>query len=198
VEAWREAEESKLAAELERRLPRSLAATDDLLRRTVELCGGIMEVALAPVTAPRIISKKSRFALGFERAPSSTDGLIPDLTGWLPHGLARRLLVKELERRVPELLDRQCGRLRWDFVQRLEAVVGELNRELDDHLTATLASLRTGVDQALSENGIVRAAAARATQARGELRASLEHVSAEFAEVLALVDLGDTRDLRSA
>lgn len=198
VEEWRVPEESAVAREFDRRMSRTLAGIGEVVGRTVELCAGIMDVQLAAVAAPPILSPQSRFSLGFEKAPSSLDGLLPDLGRWLPRGLARRHLEKELQRRVPELVDRQCGRLRWDFAQRLDETLRTANRELDAMLATTLESLRSGVRQVLVAATTSRGDAVRGEQEAASLQAEFDRIDAQLKTILELTGSGEPRDRRSA
>jgi hypothetical protein len=198
VDGWRIPQETAVAREFERRVSRTLAGIGDVVGRTVELCAGIMDVQLAAVAPPPMLSARSRFSLGFDKAPSSLDGLLPDLGRWLPRGLARRHLSKELQRRVPELVDRQCGRMRWDFAQRLDESLRRANRELDAILATTVESLRNGVRQVIVSTATSREDAARSEQEAAALRSELDRVDAQLQSILELTGSDETRGLRSA
>jgi len=101
------------------------------------------------VDAPTEVSGLPRFSYAFFEPPTILASLLPDLNKVLPRNVARRRMAKELTHRVPELVDKHCGRLRWDFVQRLDRSRLELERALDERLQLTMEGLRMGVRSAL-------------------------------------------------
>jgi hypothetical protein len=151
VERWRAEEDRRVGRAFREATSRYVEETNRLVARTVRLCGELMEVALSSADSPAGISPDTRFTYSFFEAPTIMESLLPDLSRLLPASVVRRRLGREVRERVPALVDRHCGRLRWDFLQRLERSRVALERALDERLDTTVESLREGVRRALEE-----------------------------------------------
>ncbi|HEX9312369.1 MAG TPA: dynamin family protein [Actinomycetota bacterium] len=151
IDVWRGQEERRVAAAFRDATARFVEATNRLVERTVALCGELLQIELTVAAAPAGIDPDTRFTYSFFDVPSILASLFPDVRGYLPKGMARRMLEKELRRDVPVLVDKHCGRLRWDFVQRLDRSLLALERSLDRRLDSTIDSLRAGILRALEE-----------------------------------------------
>jgi GTPase SAR1 family protein len=191
VERWRADQERRVAAQFQESTARFVDETNRLVERTVRLCAELLDLELASVAAPSGISPETRFTFAFSEIPTLLESLLPDVRGFLPRKAARKLFLKDLRGRVPMLVDKHCGRLRWDFQQRLGRSRVALERDLDGRLEATIESLRLGVQRAVSERARsaedARAAAEELAAARAELRELVTGmeplISAKSAEV---------------
>ena len=124
--------------------------------------------------------------------------ILPDIRGYLPGGLAMCRLLKEVDRRVPELVDRQCGRLRWDFLERLQESLRAATRELDDLVASTIQSLRLGVDRVLERRRSSEEEALLAADAVASARAALDRIAAEVRDVLAAIEVPPGQEVTRA
>jgi hypothetical protein len=116
-------------------------------RETVRLCGEILGIELASRAPPVDLSSETRFSFDLLQVPTILGSILPDVRRFLPTGTARRLIERDIRRRIPELVDKHSGRLRWDFVQRLERSRRELKLVLDERLDATIEGLRAGIER---------------------------------------------------
>ncbi|HKN50275.1 MAG TPA: hypothetical protein VJ010_08620 [Actinomycetota bacterium] len=198
MDLWRANEERKVAGEFERRLGRVLAFTNDLVRDTVRLCAEVMQVELEAPSGSPALEAGSRFFYYFEKPPTTLEGILPDIRGYLPGGLAMCRLLKEVDRRVPELVDRQCGRLRWDFLERLQESLRAATRELDDLVASTIQSLRLGVDRVLERRRSSEEEALLAADAVASARAALDRIAAEVRDVLAAIEVPPGQEVTRA
>jgi GTP-binding protein EngB required for normal cell division len=168
VERWRGEEERRIAATFQKSTARFVEETNRLVERTVRLCAELLDLELSAAAAPAGISPEVRFTYSFSEIPTLLESLLPDGRVFLPKKAALKLFLKELRERVPMLVDKHCGRLRWDYQQRLDRSRIALERELDGRLEATIESLRLGVRRAASE----RARSGEDARAAGEALAA--------------------------
>jgi hypothetical protein len=188
VERWRAEEDRKVGQAFRDATSRHVDETNRLVQRTVRLSGELLEVPLSSVDTPAGIAPETRFTYSFFEVPTILESLLPDMSRLLPTGMARKRLSRDVREKVPSLVDKHCGRLRWDFVQRLDRSRLALERALDERLDATVESLRLGVRRALNERS---RSEAEARSARAETEASrrrLESLDAAF--VLVAVRAG--------
>lgn len=151
IERWRTEEDRRVGGAFREATARFVEATDRLVEETLRLAGELLQVRLSTLGAPQEMAAGTRFTYSFFEAPTILGSLLPDLSRLLPKGAARTRLAKDVRARVPELVDKHAGRLRWDFVQRLDRTRLALERALDARLDATVQSLRLGVRRALDE-----------------------------------------------
>jgi chromosome segregation ATPase len=98
-----------------------------------------------------------------------------------------------MRERVPLMVDKHCGRLRWDFVQRLERSRIALERQLDERLDASVESLRLGLRRASKEQARGRREMASTQAEAAEARAALDALDETMGELA-----GRARDLARA
>jgi signal recognition particle receptor subunit beta len=176
IERWRTDEERRIGEVFREATSRFVEQTNGLVERTIRLSGELLEIQLASVAAPEGIASHTRFTYSFLEVPTILESLLPDMSRLLPSGVARKRLLAGIRDRVPDLVEKHCGRLRWDFVQRLEGSRLALERELDGRLDSTIQSLRLGVRRAMEERG----------RSEAEADTSLLRIEAERRQLEAL------------
>lgn len=188
VDRWRVEEEHRVAERFVQATARFVEETNRLVQRTVHLAGEVLEVELEVAPPPAGLTPDARFTYSFFEVPTLLESLLPDVRGYLPKRTARRLLLREVRERIPVLLDKHAGRLRWDFQQRLDRSRIDLQRSLDQRLEATVESLRLGVRRAFQARRKTereaegrRAGIARARQQLRRIEEALEAILAEAA-----------------
>ncbi|MDD5643810.1 MAG: hypothetical protein PHX53_19320, partial [Syntrophales bacterium] len=101
----------------------------------------------------------------------------------LPRALTKGLLLKKLLENVTDLVDKHCGRLRYDFHQRL----GEIAREFRQTWLAKMDETIQSIRQALARVRTQKQVRAETTAVRtGELDQRLAAVLKAEGELLAL------------
>ncbi|MFN2545322.1 MAG: dynamin family protein [Actinomycetota bacterium] len=149
VDRWRTEEEVRIAERFDEATERFVDQTNELVQRTVRLTGEVFGLRLEISSPLRGITPESRFTYSLREVPTMLESLLPDVRRYLPAGMARKLALREVRTRIPDLLDKHAGRLRWDFQQRLDRSRVSLQRTLDRRLAATIESLRHGVERAM-------------------------------------------------
>ncbi|MHB8512450.1 MAG: dynamin family protein [Actinomycetota bacterium] len=155
IDDWRTQEDRKIAAAFHDVAERFVAQTNELVEGTVRLCAEFLDLSLTTVSTPNVLAGDARFSYFFFRGvPTLIESLLPDLNRFRSQESARKRLLKDAHERIPSLLDKHAGRLRWDFQQRLERSRLELQRTLDQRLNATIASLRLGIVRASEKRAL--------------------------------------------
>jgi GTPase SAR1 family protein len=180
LESWRRGEERKIAEAFRRATDRFIDVTERTVAETIRLSGDILGVRLADGSERLELAGESRFTYAFFEAPTILESILPDLRGYLPKTMARRLLLRDVASRIPRLVDKHCGRLRWDFSQRLDGSRITLERELTGRVSGVIESLTSGVGRARQQRDIGAAGARAARERAVELRAELDTKSAEL------------------
>lgn len=180
IDRWRGVEEQKLTAAFREATARFLEDGALIERETVRLCGEILGIRLESGRAPVDLSPKTQFSFSFFETPTIIESVLPDVRRFLPRKTARRLLLRDLQQRIPSLVDKHSGRLRWDFVQRLEESRRELERELGRRLEATIARLVEGIERSERDRAQSTQDAERTREDLRATRRRLEEVRREL------------------
>jgi GTPase SAR1 family protein len=151
VDRWRRAEDSRIGDAFRSATARLVEETGHRVEETIRLCGDILGIRLSSSTEPVDLSRETRFTYSFFEVPTILESLLPDVRRYLPKQMARRLLERDISEQIPRLVDKHSGRLRYDFVQRLDQSCRTLERTLDERLASTIESLRRGVGRSRQE-----------------------------------------------
>jgi signal recognition particle receptor subunit beta len=180
VDRWRRDEEARLGESFREATARFVAEADRIEREAVRLCGEILGIRLASEPTPIDLPAESRFSFDFFEVPTILESILPDMSRLLPRGAARRRAERDLRRRIPEWVDKHSGRLRYDFVQRLDRSQGELRRALEGRLDATVANLLAGIARSDRQRRRTQEEARSAGELAREIRDRLERLREEL------------------
>lgn len=188
IDSWRVREDRSVGSLLHATTERFGGQSETLMAETVKLAGEALGVELSARAIAAELPEASGFSYHFLRLPTVVESLVPDLRGYLPRRLARRVLQEDFRERIPPLVDKHCGRLRYDYVRRIDEARRALIRTLDDRLTTTQQTLGRALERsseaqvAGSEQTDLRRA--RLHSDRDALVSLLERLGPHVAEVL--------------
>jgi small GTP-binding protein len=148
LDAWRDREDRRVDELLHEATRRFGEAADRLVAHTLQLLGRSLGVALDVPRAGADLPDGTRFSYDFFRVPTLVESLVPDVRGYLPERLARRKLAQDLHATIWPLVDKHCGRLRYDYSQRVDKAGASLKRILQDRLRDTEGLLREAIERA--------------------------------------------------
>lgn len=184
VDRWRGAEDRRVAEAFRKATARFVQEAEQIAEETVRVCGDILGIRLETGVARVELSRRTEFSYSFFEVPTILESLLPDLRRYLPRKVARKLVERDVMEAIPRLVDKHMGRLRYDFVTRLDQSVRALERELVDRLSSTVESLRAGVRRAQEERERSAEHAEEVAAAGHALRAGLEDLDRELGAVV--------------
>lgn len=185
IDRWRRSEELELDGAFQDAVVRLLEETGRLEQETVRLCGEILGIQLVSEPHPIDLSSESRFDFSFFEPPTILGSIVPDVRRFLPQGVVKRLVLRDVRERIPPLVDKHSGRLRWDFVQRLEKSRRELELVLDRRLEATIGGLRAGIERSEVDRRRSAEDAVREAETLDAFRLRLDRVRRSLRSVAA-------------
>ncbi len=153
--------EAELGTILQEVADRHAARTNALIAQAVRATSEVFEVNLEEMALLTELRPRSQRLLLTRDEELALERISSALKGLAPGGLGISLARRDALRRGEELVDRHCGRIRHDVVERLQA----REREWRQELGAALASLETTVRQAAAVATRARAAGAGEQQA---------------------------------
>lgn len=174
IDGWRGQEDRRIGEAFREATARFVEETERIVEDTIRLCGDILGIRLSSTVENVDLSPKTEFSYSFFEVPTILESILPDMRRYLPKGVARRLLEREVMDQIPRLVDKHMGRLRYDFVRRLEDSSRALERELVERLASTIESLRGGVRRAQEERDASAEHARRASEDARAVRAELD------------------------
>ncbi|HQN18639.1 MAG TPA: dynamin family protein [Syntrophobacteraceae bacterium] len=147
---WRQDLTGKISSCLEEAHLEFAAKTNQVIERILALTSDIFELRLKPFTSVEALSKKSDFYFLFKDDPVGLELIQLAVTSALPRFIARKMILKNMQTAVAELLDRHCGRVRYDLVNRLTRTVKDFQQDLNEKIDLTLAGIRISFQKALA------------------------------------------------
>jgi len=180
---WRRQEIEKLSQVLTDTHQDFAGRINAILDRLTQLTARIFDFSLRGFAVEEAFPELRHFWFRFKEDPVGLEILQMTVTSLLPRALTKGLLMKKLLENVTELVDKHCGRLRYDFHQRLQEIARDFRQTWISKIDDTTQSIRQALERARAQKqSSTQAAAARA----GQLDQSLEAILKAESQLLAL------------
>ena len=180
---WRRQEIDRLALSLADTHQEFAGRINGILERLTQLTARIFDFSLRGFAAEAAFTEKARFSFKFKDEPVGLEILQMTVTSLLPRALTKGLLLKKLLENVAELVDKHCGRLRYDFQQRLQ----ELARDFRQDWLARIDDTTRSIAQALERARAQKQTSAQAVSRRaGEVERRLTEMEQAEGSLLGL------------
>ncbi len=180
---WRVGEVEKLARSLADTQQEFAARINGILERLTQLTARIFDFPLPGFAAAETLTEKSRFGFKFKDEPVGLEILQMTVASLLPRALTKGLLLKKLLENVAELVDKHCGRLRYDFQQRLQELTRDFRKDWLSRIDDTTQGIRQALERARAQKRSSTQAAARRA---GEMEQRLTEISRGEGALLGL------------
>ncbi|MFI5331556.1 MAG: dynamin family protein [Desulfobaccales bacterium] len=180
---WRRQEIDRLALLLADTHREFAGRINGILERLTHLTARIFDFSLRGFAAEAAFTEKAKFSFKFKDEPVGLEILQMTVTSLLPRALTKGLLLKKLLENVAELVDKHCGRLRYDFQQRLQ----ELARDFRQDWLARIDDTTRSIAQALERARVQKQASAQTASRRaGEVEQRLTEIQQAEGSLLGL------------
>jgi ribosome biogenesis GTPase A len=181
--AWRRQEIEKLSQKLADTHHDFATRINAILERLTQLTARIFDFSLRGFAAEEAFPDLRQFWFKFREEPVGLEILQMTVTSLLPRALTKGLLLKKLLENVVELVDKHCGRLRYDFHQRLQEIARDFRQTWIFKMDDTTESIRQALDRARTQ----KQTSAQDTAARmGQLDQRLTEILQAEGQLLAL------------
>lgn len=180
---WRRQEIAKLAEKLDQTHQEFVGRINAILERLAQTTARIFDFSSRGFAAQEAFTAKTDFWFKFKDEPVGLEILQMTITSLLPRALTKGMLLKKLLENVEELVDKHCGRLRYDFRQRLQ----ELARDYRQSWLVQIDETISGIRQALERARLQKQQSGQTTAQRlGELEQHLAAIIRAEADLAAL------------
>lgn len=146
---WRQALTESISSQLETIHLDFARKVNSTIERITDLAENIFSVKLEPFTSVPTLSRKSEFYFLLKDDPVGLELLQIAVTSALPQFLTKKMILKKMKESVAELLDRHCGRVRYDLVNRIQNTVREFQKEFTQKIDETLEAIRLSFQKAI-------------------------------------------------
>ena len=179
---WRRQEIEKLSQKLGDTHQEFATRINAILERLTHLTARIFDFSLRGFAAEEAFPDLKHFWFRFKDDPVGLEILQMTVTSLLPRALTKGLLLKKLLENVTELVDKHCGRLRYDFHQRLQEIARDFRQNWVSKIDDTTQSIREALERARAQK---QTNAQAVTLRAGELDQRLGEILRAEAELLA-------------
>ncbi len=180
IDAWRPSIEARVAAAWHDLFALSIAEVDGVAARAVDVSSQVLAMPLPPAPAMDEVIAHSRFSFSFFEVPTLAESLLPDLTAALPTRSGGKLALRRVDPKIPLMVDRHSGRVRHDWVSRLNEAKDHLERSIDGHLDGLTQGLAAALDRARVNLESATASQGKATPALVRLADELARLSLQL------------------
>lgn len=172
--AWRVAEDGKLAGEFEASCRRFALKINDTVDALLAFSSQLFCVAFEAVKAEALWTAKSGFYFKFKDEPVGLEMLTSSLTMALPRFMGRKVIFKKMRQFVREAVELQSGRVRYDFAERLDKSKLDFRREMLQRIEATVEGISAAIARGMADRDRGEKEAARRAEALRAEAARLE------------------------
>ena len=183
---WRLQLAEKISSRLEDAHGEFARKINEIIERILTLTSDIFELKLKPFTSVDGLSKKSDFYFMLKDDPVGLELVQLAVTSALPSFIAKKMILKSMKEAVAELLDRHCGRVRYDLVNRVTRTMKDFQNSLDEKIDLTLAGIRISFQKALA---LHQAGKNNVEKSLGELSEKLGSIAGIHSELLGYAAL---------
>jgi GTPase Era involved in 16S rRNA processing len=147
---WRKAEETKLQQSLQSILDRFSKETNSSIQKVVDLSANLFDLHKEKFEAGTELAKEQEFRFSYDEFKVDIEIFTP-VVSRLPKFLSHGLLYKNAQERAEEELDQHCGRVRYDFHQRIIKSINDYRNILDEALEETINEINTAMKNGLKQ-----------------------------------------------
>ncbi len=132
---WRNNEDRTIRKDLEKILQRFTGRVNEITEHILTFSSELFNVPVDVLTSKESLSIETGFWFRLYEPLDTLSMTIDFITNMLPKRIAHKLIFKKLCKRAEILVDQHCGRLRYDFINRIEKTVMDykstLNQSVD-------------------------------------------------------------------
>ncbi len=191
---WLEKENVKLDEQYARVASRFSSRINQIIQEILEISSGLFELSLERFQAQESLDSETSLYYMVGDPPKFFDleGTLRFLSrSLLPKNVSQKMILRDLKKKLPEIIDRNCGRVRADFAQRLQNSHLQFRWELGLKIDAT----REGIESAIRNTMELKQKSQQAVADRRALleadRSRLEAIGRELQQCLRAVEGAD-------
>lgn len=139
---WRVQEDEKLQSQLDALSSRSIAQANGILERLERSACSLFAIPTEHIAISCPLRVESRLRYRVEQIFYSLDSFLL----LLPRFLLRPVVFRRMHNNVPLLLDMNAGRIRYDYLERLQSGINQFEKDLLSAITMVTDSLKAALE----------------------------------------------------
>jgi len=168
-DAFRATEDTKIAKLFEDEVKRLSPRVDGIVDRLLKFASELFAIPYEAVRAEGLWEERSEFFYKFRDEPVGLEMLVSGVRLALPGEIGRRLVLKAMRDFAEEAVNRQLGRVRHDFIQRLERSKKDFGWEIQKRVSMAV----DGIESAVKKGIELRAKSQSEVEARTHVLSSM-------------------------
>jgi len=147
--AWRKEEERVLKQQLEKTLSRFVNRMNAIFEKIFSSSSALFGITQRAVRIQETLPAEIEFRFQTEDETDMLSMTLDAVKKVMPKAIAHKIIWKEAQERAEMLVDRHCGKLRYDFSQRMEKLVRDykiiFGNNVENMQKDVLRALETGL-----------------------------------------------------
>jgi len=176
LEPWRNKEQEKISAIFSEKMKKYSDKVNDIVSDVERTASGLFDVKIGSKKTEERLTLESTFYFKLSKEDEMT--AFSTLDTLLPKGMFKKLVLSRLPGEIREDIDRNCGRIRYDFLERMQKSALQFRWTLGEKIDSVIGGIRSANERAKK----IKAMGIEKTAAR---LSEIEHELSELKAILA-------------
>lgn len=148
---WWAKEDGKLASAFESICSRFIAKINETVDALFKFSSELFAIPFEAFKAEELWTVKPSFYYKFKEEPVMLEVLSKSFTLSLPKFVGDKIILKKMKDYLLEMLDTQGGRVRYDFVERLDKSKLDFRWEMFERIEATIKGISSAIEKGMNQ-----------------------------------------------
>jgi hypothetical protein len=144
-------EDEKLASAFEAICTRFITKINEIVDALFKFSSELFAIPFEAFKAEELWTVKPSFYYKFKEEPGMLEVLTTSFTLSLPKFIGDKIILKKMKEYLLEMVDLQGGRVRYDFVKRLDKSKLDFRWEMLKRIEATIEGISTAIEKGMSQ-----------------------------------------------
>jgi len=180
---WRSREDQKIAKTFEAICTKFMNKINSVIDELLRFSSELFSIPLHLFKAESVWEAKADFYYKFREDPVALEMLTSSITWSLPRFISGKIIFKKAREYLKEMIEMQGGRIRWDFVKRLDRSTLEFRQEMLQRIEHTIRGIRSAIDKGMDEKTRGEDAVKRRAEEITGLRQTIEQTTQRILDI---------------
>ena len=185
---WRSKEDGKLADTFEAVCKRFIGKIYDTVDGLLKFSSDLFSIPFEVFRSEELWSMKSRFYYKFRNEPVSLELITRSFTFALPRFISDRIFLKNSREFMLEMIDKQGGRMRFDFTERLNKSKYDFRWKMLQRIETTIEGISSAINKGMTEKSKGESSVRKRKQELREVMQKLDTVKGKLIEIKKQVE----------
>jgi len=148
---WRAKEDGELASAFETICSRFIVKINETVDALLKFSSELFAIPFESFKAEELWTLKSSFYYKFKDEPVSLELLATSITLALPRFISNKIILKNIREYMLQMIDRQGGRIRFDFAERLDKSKLDFRWAMLQRIEATIEGISTAIEKGMNQ-----------------------------------------------